>query len=1006
MRKVTAHTHLRPAQAFFFAAFPKATAVVVLLMVSMLPAAGEEEAFTLPLLAAPINATWAANNAEEWHEKGFRGFLFEGILDDLRLFPTEQERVQRFTKLHKETLAASEENTAVIITDLSNSDHDMGHMVVPGDWNELTEEISGANNRLRAAGVDRNFLHIRLAPEEAWFTDPILQEIAEQRFQLAGQVCRAANLRGIAVNTQSDSFIYDYRWDGYGRDLVPEMLAADAYHFGTRVLRAFIRECPGGEIMVIARDVESAGPLWFDLAEGMFDAPGAAEDIPVRMAVLEPPDIRDRDFFKRYPAYLTGLLKARRSRNLRQPRRDAGIIFALEPIHYEGDIPTARYPLKEYRPALYAAAVYSTAYILIWSPEGGWWQLPADMAEQYRHLKQGGAARVRFAPPVPRTLSAYAPFLYKDMGTRIGSIEILGQEAEVLKNSRGASLLFWEDTWDPLRLHARAGIVTAINLMAEERLYFTPKEGHVIIPPLSGPVLLEGIPLNEYALPTALQMHLVSPIKAGIIQSPVEIGITNPLPVPLQGTLAVLAGSDYALGAASFPLDLPPGQSVSFNRVLRGLSNLGTRPEFEVSLAITREAPITRNFVFPVTPEERFAFFCDGMVPGPLAVCPVPESGKPPLLLCCDVRGRLTCYDTGTHAIRWNRRVSGSYTRPPLLLKNADGDVRTGMVSLQGRLSLFNLNGEEKVVLLNKTKHASLPAALTTTEENTSDLLVIADDEQLSLYDIHGNLIHKIKTPGTAHYLLTDPIQPDLFFLVTSGENASPESTVTETSKGTNNSLLTAFDSGGRKIWEAPFSAGISCAPVIIADIAGSSPGICLGDAKGGITCLNTRDGTVIGRTADEKKNIPVVQMAGATPAPGGVAWIFCLAEDTLKALPAAPDTVQSKRPDLWTIKLYRPTSLAALPHGEGVVVGTADGGVYALNVSGGLLWEDHNSPGAVTGLTFFNDPAIPGNYSCIVSTAGHAVRCLYIRRDLQPKLPSRQEYLAAPSNLPRTAPN
>jgi len=997
MRRVAAYFYSHPEKVHFSAVFPgKAVLCAVLFSTFLLPAAGEERELALPLLAAPINATWAANHGEDWYEKGFRGFLFEGLLDDLRLFPTEQERVKRFRLLHADSSAGQEDNTAVIVSDADAAAPDVTGVVVPGHWNELMDEISGANNRLCAVGVDRNFLHVHLAPDEAWFCDPLLLEIAEQRFRLAGQLCRTAKLRGIALNTQSDSFIYDYRWDGYGSDLTPETLAEGTYQFGVRVFRAFIRAYPEGEIIVIAQDTETCGPLWFDLVEGIFDAPGAAEDLPVRLAVLEPPDIGNRSFFKNYPEHVARLLNARRSRNLRVPRRDTGVIFALEPVHYEKDIPTARYPLKDYRPALYAAALYGDTYMLLWAPKGGWWQIPPDMAEQYRHLKQGGVAGVRFAPPVPRTLDAYAPFLYRDMGGRVGSLEVLGQEVEVMKNGRGAALLFWEDTADVLHLSARTGIVTAVNLMAEERLYFTPKEDRVLIPPLYGPVLVEGIPLKEYALPASVGMTMNSPIVAGITQSPVEISIDNSLTVPLRGTLALLADSAYALGAASFPIDLPPGQSASYTRMLRGISSLGMRPEFAISLAITRESPITRKIVFPVAPEERFSFFCDGMAPGALVADPFPDGGQMPLLLSCDVRGRLTCYDTGACAVRWSRRVSGSCTSPPLLLKDSQGDVRAGISTMQGRLTLFNLAGEEKLLLMNRAKHGVAPVALTT-EENTGDLLVMADDKDISLYDSRGALTHRIPAPGRAHYLLADPVQPGLFFLAASGGGDTPDAKAEEPDGGGHPRLLICFNDRGHKVWDASFAAGLSCSPVIIGNVAGVGPGVCIGDSEGGIVCLNARDGTVLESYPGKKRSGAVLKMAGVPSVPGGGAWVFYLANKAIHARPLAAASSGEKQREPWDMRVDRPSVLAPLPGGDGLVVGTADGSLYALDTSGALLWEDHNGLGAVTGITLFNSTIAQGSYMCAVCSVGHEVRGLHIRPELLPKVPLHLNSLNAP---------
>lgn len=983
MPRITGNHYLRCARAFV---------AIAVFGLYLLRASGEETAAVLPLLAAPINATWAANHAEEWRDKGFRGFLFEGLLDDLRLFPTERERLQASGELF------AEENTSVITSGPAAVFSDRGGWIVPGHWNDLIKEITGANNRLRDAGIDRNFLHLHLAPDAAWFEDPRLLEIAEQRFRLAGEMCRETKLRGIALNTQSGSFMYDYRWDGYRRNLPTDALSEGAYTFGVRVLRAFIRAFPEGEIILIAQDTESCGPLWFDLIEGCFEAPGAAEDITVRLAVLEPPDIGNRTFFNSYPTLVNKRLKARRSRSATVARqRKAGLVFSLEPIHYEGNMPAARHPLKTYRPALYAAAVYGDAYVLIWAPEGGWWQIPPDLAAQYQQLKQGGAARVRFAPPVPRTLNAYAPLIYGALGARIGSLEMQGKEVDVLQSDRGAALLFWEDMVAPMRLPARAGMVSALSLMAEERQYFTPKEGVVTVPPLTGPSLVEGMSLNDYTLPASIRLDTESPITAGITQTSIEVGIGNPLKAPLRGTLTLVTDAPYGLGAAAFPVNLAPKQSTSFRRMLRGISKLGTRPAFRVNLAAASGDPIARTFTFAVAPQQRLLFFCDGMATAPQPIWPGPVLDAPPLLLCCDVRGRLTCYDTGAQHLLWNRRRSGGYTRPPMILKTSRGELRAGLMSLQGRLSLFNLQGDEKLVLRSTSTQTTATAALPTLKPNTGDLLVSADNTGISLYTINGELVRRIETPGPVRHLLTAPDQPDLFFATISPEDipADAEKKTEHTDQGTHR--LLAYHSEGRKNWEASFSGGISCSPVIVTGLSDGEAVMVIGDFDGSITCLNTRDGTIVDRYIEEQGVGPVLQMVGAHDSIGGLIWIFYLSKNTLKARTLAGVNAETTSGS-WQIEVSQGTALAVLPRGEGVAVGTADGDVYALNASGKLLWEDHNALGAVTGLVFVSPPNNPKIYTCIVSDTGHAVRSLDIRRDLLSETPLHLNRLAPPS--------
>ncbi len=984
---------------FSFTVSRKIVCTAVLFGVGIFSAHGEETAVAVPLLASPINATWAANQGEEWYAKGFRGFLFEGLLDDLRLFPTEEARIQEVRRRAGARLRP-EDNTAVLesVPDPVSSPPYEGGMVVPGDWEELTREILGANNRLHAAGLDRNFLHIRLAPEDAWFSDPLMLEIAERRFQLAGQLCHDAKLRGIAVDTQSDSFIYDYRWDGYAREVPAESLAGGAYQFGLRVLRAFIRACPGGEVLLLASRLESAGPLWFDLMKGFRDASGAVETPPIRLTFLEPAGILDWEFFMNAPALVSKVLEGRGAgREAQPPSAAPGLVFAFEPIHYEGAIPTPSYPLEDYRRALYAAAVYGAEYILIWSPEGGWWHIPPDLADQFQRLKQGGAARVRFAPPVPRTLDAYAPLLYDGMGTRIGALSIQGVETEVMKTGTGAALLLWDGTKEILRFPARTNMVAAVNLITEERVFYTPKKNTLTLPPLPGPVLLEGMPLTEYALPASIRLDTLSPIVAGIAQNTLEIGIRNPLAAPLRGTLAVLAGAHYALGAADFSLNLAPGERADYKRTLRGISRLGTRPDVAVSLTTASGAPLIRKFAFAVAPAERFHFFADGSPVGPPLLCSSPGKGAVFAFLGLDARGRLACFDMEACKVLWDRRTTGGYTRSPVMMADARGEPRVAVMNEQGRLRLFDLQGVEKLVLSSTAKQGGMLNTLCR-NDGGGDLIVIAHDHRVSLYSTRGDKSGHFETSGRIHHVLTDAMARDILFVVVSppknpeekgpGDKKSPAAGVTR--------RLCALNPRGEALWDASFARGISCRPVIVADEYHGQSQICVGDFDGGITCLDAEKGSLVD-TRVGKGAGAVLQMAGTYHPTSGCVWIFYLEREAIRACPLAGRDTRQKLPKAWTVGIRYATALAALPFGEGVVVGTADGSAYALNLSGQLLWEDHDSPGAVTGLTFSGNGVPVEAYTCILSTACHSVRGLEIRRRMLSEAPLLLDPLSPP---------
>lgn len=977
--------------------------MAVLAMTAIPFAAGADgQAIALPLLESPINATWAANHAEDWHQKGFRGFLFEGILDDLRLFPSERETIDRL-RARRRDAAEVEDNTAAVNASMTLEDEVpvVNDEVVPGDWDELILEIGGAANRLQSAGVDRNFLHIRLAPEEAWFTDPALLEIAERRFRLAGQFCLAANLRGIAVDTQSGSLIYDFLWDGYPPDMPPEALSEGARAFGRRVLRAFIREFPQGDILLCAGSLESARPLWFDFMEGARTAPGAARGIRMSLVLQDARDLRDRNYFKTCPGRVARWLDRRAST---APKKDGGsfgeVVFSLEPVQYAGDVPEATYPLEGYRTALYAAAVYGGEYVMIRAPKGGWWQIPPDMTEQFRHLKQGGAARVRFAPPVPITLDPFAPRLKCADAIHLGSLAVNGRDSAVMKNEKGAALLIWDGTAAELQVPVRVNMVTATHLLTGESTYFTPREGMVAIPVLPGPVLVEGLPLDDYGLPASLSMDVRSAITAGVTRAEIECGIRNPLAAPLRGSLALAGDARYALGGTAFPVELQPGETSTYRRTLRGISRFGTRPEFLLNLAIAANPAITRTFRFSVSPEERFFMYSDGPIAGAAVSCRTGGEAGPLLLWWCDVRGKLTCFDPGAGKPLWYKRLAGRFSAPPVLVEGVGGGTGAAVVNDEGRLRLFDVAGEERLTLWSEERRITCIGFLPADGTRSGGLLLAGDDgNRVAFYTVRGELTGRVALTGPISWLIAEPALPDKFFAVLSappardakgGKEGAPAEAAAQPGE------VVAVDPGGKKLWETALPGGPACRPCILEDKPGERSLLIAATADGGVTCLDAADGSVV-EAVEAGKEGAVLHLAASVNLERGQAWVFHTAGNTLRGHPVAGKASGRDLPKAWNLSVPGPTALAALPFGEGVVAGTTSGSLYALDVSGALLWEDHSGAGAVTGITVVQHDSNPKLYHCIVSGEDHSVRAVAIRRDLIPGAPARLDPLLPP---------
>lgn len=934
-------------------------------------AAGSVKQPAVPLLVSPINATWAANHADDWYEKGIRGFLFRGILDDLRLFPSEHERL-----VHTESLSPVETYDGVVTPTLGVQSGYGADIVIPGDWDELTREISGAVNRLRAGGVDRNFLHISLSPEAPYFINDTLAEIAEQRLRLAGALSAAAGLRGIAINTQSNSAIFNYLWDGYPPDYDAQLLADNARRFASRILRAYIRAHPDGELLLLAGRPESAGPLWFPFIEGAFTSVGAAHTIPIRLAFLDHADTLNPQFHRDYSERVRRLFRQRLSGAAAGHwQKQGGLVFGLEPIHHRQDIPTARYPLDAYRGALHAAALYGVDYVLLLAPEGGWWHIPPDTAEQFTHLKQGGAARVRFAPPVPRALDAFMPRLHFLGADYIGPLRVQDNEAEVLRNEQGAGLLFWDDVEAELDVVTRRGIVVATDLTSDNQRFFIAREGKLRLPPLPGPVLVEGLSMRDFALPASIWLDASAPVSVGITREELRFGIRNPLDAPLRGTLTLVSEPRYSLGAATFPLDLKPGGSHSFHRRMQGLSYLGQRPVFSLNLTTGTGASVQRDLVLTIEPEEKFRVALDAPPTGPPALWPPPGTGETPVMFLLDARGALCAYDIASNALLWRKRLRGTYRLPPVLLQDETGAPRVAAINEHGRARLFDLVGTERAHIYLDGAESVISAAVAAPGSNTVSLVAGLQQHKLVCHAATGRQLWQTEADIEFDRFIHDGSLPGMFYIY-----GRPSSTGTYGEKEQALAILAAYDHEGGRVWELLLEYPALSEPALF--VAPKTRGLsilCVGDISGRLICVEAITGKVIAEKEMEEP-APMTHFTAFRTSETNTPWAAYTTADSVVALPLTPS---DERGDRMARKISEPTALAVLPDRDGIVVGTADGAVYAAGLDGRLHWESHTAGGAVRTLTLFSDPTVRNAYYCIAVAEDHLARVMHVRDDL-----------------------
>lgn len=188
------------------------------------------------LLHAPLNASYAADNAAYFSQKGFSGFSFEGLVPD--------------------PASGTQESPPALV-----------------------DELKGAVGRLSLAGLNDNYFSLSIPPDRRIFSTPAAKAAFVAQAGATGRFCSAAGLRGLALETRQDGSLFDYSWEGYDLFETSPELRAGARELAVDGLRAFLRGAPDARLLLFAEDPLRAGSLWWSFFAGALEAPGAAEDV-------------------------------------------------------------------------------------------------------------------------------------------------------------------------------------------------------------------------------------------------------------------------------------------------------------------------------------------------------------------------------------------------------------------------------------------------------------------------------------------------------------------------------------------------------------------------------------------------------------------------------------------------------------------------------------------------------------------------------------------------------
>lgn len=890
------------------------------------------------LLAAPVNATFAANQLEHWSTLGFDGFLLEGVVTNLA---------------DQRTIVATPDGAPPPDTrPLAELDARAEAPVV--------QELRLAHRRLAEVGLRHTYLRVAVSPEEAWFTDSALTRQALAVFRQAGALCRLAGLAGLALDTQSTSLMYDFRWDGY--DLESASAAAvrnGARGLGRRALRTFIRECPETHLLVIADAPEEAGPLWFDFFTGVVESLGAAEDIHIDLCIRACAGYTAPRELAAALARWDHLIRLRLPEELVPVwRSQCGFAPMLAPLGPG----VAHHPPEVFRTQLAAAKCLAPRAVCIAAPEGGWWEASGFDAFAYDESGQRGPGAVRPIPPPVDNLAEYAvttpldglrragPLAPAENGAFPGYVFLWKEQAAILAWDGTSALAPEDGDWVIVERSLPAVVV---DMQTGTSTWAEPRENRVTIPRTETPTLLKGLAFRDWVLPAALWLEATEPFEAGGQSSALAFGFVNHAILPFDGVLELSAPPRYGLGETLFDIHLEPGESLRYERLVQGVFEAGARPEFSLSLVPDGGGAVQQRYAFDVGPEVLWT----GLLDGPVAGVAAAGSAGGGAVVAVSRRGDVSCYEPDG-VLRWRRRFKARFDVPPLLLEGKSGAWAVALADHRGRLRMLDSAGG-LVRALNLGAAPAEQAFAVFAGHTPDEIRLVAGLRNGHVWGVSASGDHAWEYVTGGDSVRSLAAGPDVF-VVTGGETAR----------------LLCLDAEGELRWERA--------------LEGPAPGPgCLAVLPGGQVAAAT--GTrvhVYGATGDLVKEVRVAGAGRArhlSTAPilsGPEPALMVAAGNGLVCVSPAGDTLW--RAETGPVHMSAGLELDGLPF----VLAAGRDGVCLVGHNGAVRWRSGRTEPA-SGPPVAAGPREGGPYAVWGSSLG-AVRCLRLapRRQQLPETP------------------
>lgn len=640
-----------------------------------------------------INLTWAANHSAYWRERGVDGFIVYGL--DSVFHAPEAEK------------------------ELGES--------------PLLREIRVAQQRLRVAGLGRNFFHWDIG--NAWVSENQPRESLRTQAGQAARFARDAGLQGVAIDLPRDGAALLNR--AQATTYTPTALEErrqQLHETGLRIVRALLGGHPHGEIMLLAEAPLNAGRDWWALVEGMLAGPDAAP-VPLHFVDRSSRTLdRPLDYQDRREALQQHAQLALTDKGLEDWNRHGAPGFNLSLFENGERGVAAAHSLESARLLSLAAATFSHHYVLVNSPPGGLWEVTDTRAERYEDFQQD--VPVEATPPL-------LPLAHQiNLNTPVSRLKRIGPYHDedgapvfVFQSHEGAAVLFWGGLAAPTKLPSRAAMVEQWNPGQARTRSLVPEDGYIVLPPHKAPLLVRGLPVGDWSLPAALVLQPEKPFRAQDDTNFLSLAIRNPLTVPLEADVSLWAPEGIGTGRQTVSVNMAPGAAHHVEREIHGDWSAGDQLDFRLVLTQPGRGILTRRFPISVAPDRLWQRHLPAEVSAAPAVLEI--SSDTSLMALLSGNRYVTAFDAhGTLAWEYDHGVAGGLQTLPLI---GAGGKRLALVSGNGAILLLDHRGKAVTVPAPTEAEHGQPIAYWNHQQSAAPyFLTLRDGKTLTARDTEG----------------------------------------------------------------------------------------------------------------------------------------------------------------------------------------------------------------------------------------------------------------------------